>query len=531
MTPRTPSEAPNPVMRRWMLIVVPTLLLAAVVAHLRSGATAWLAASLVVLGGGVAVAWFIFDPNSSVWAPTVWRAKGPVNAVALTFDDGPDRAVTLKVLDILEAKQVPGTFFVVGERVRDNVDIVQAIDGAGHLVGNHSDRHGLMFHFQLWQRLRSEIDTCNTRIRDAIGKEPLLFRSPQGFKSPCLGDVLRERGMTAIGWQVRGLDAGWRDEQAIVKRIVGGAKAGGVVTLHDGSGLGGTADRTPTLQALPLLIDGLRARGLQLVRLDQLLGLPAYRQASVDRRRVNDGAPAPVLVKDKVEFVAETKVGTWFIRTPTWANRVMRIALSDLERLIPARKERYPDILDVGCGHGASFPQLQERFNPDRIVGVDAHMESLEQAAKSAARCTAAVELLCSDAAETGLPDESFDMIFCHQSFHHLSQHEKAAREFYRLLKPGGVLLFAESTRAYIHSWLIRILFNHPMDVQKTADEYLSVLRCAGFVVPSASVSLPYLWWSRPDLGAREWCGLPVASQREETLINAVAVRPSSSPA
>jgi hypothetical protein len=96
------------------------------------------------------------------------------------------------------------------------------------------------------------------------------------------------------------------------------------------------------------------------------------------------------------------------------------------------------------------------------------------------------------------------------------------------VLKPGGLLLFAESTRAYIHSWIIRLLFRHPMEVQRSAPEYLAMIRDAGFFINPESLSYPYSWWSRPDLGIMErWFGVAPRAAREETLINLVAVRPA----
>lgn len=95
------------------------------------------------------------------------------------------------------------------------------------------------------------------------------------------------------------------------------------------------------------------------------------------------------------------------------------------------------------------------------------------------------------------------------------------------MLRPGGILLMAESTRRYIHSWIIRLLFHHDMNVQRTADEYLAMIRQAGFQVAPQSISYPYLWWSRPDLGLAERAlGIAPPAEREETLINLVAVRP-----
>lgn len=95
------------------------------------------------------------------------------------------------------------------------------------------------------------------------------------------------------------------------------------------------------------------------------------------------------------------------------------------------------------------------------------------------------------------------------------------------MLKPGGILLMAESTRRYIYSWIIRLLFCHDMSVQRTAGEYLAMIRRVGFRVEPGSISYPYLWWSRPDLGIFERVfGIRPPLNREETLINLVAVRP-----
>ena len=169
---------------------------------------------------------------------------------------------------------------------------------------------------------------------------------------------------------------------------------------------------------------------------------------------------------------------------------------------------------------------LNERFRPIRIVGVDVDPEMVAASSRQAAKHGLAVELKQASSSSLPLPAESVDMVFCHQTFHHLIYQHDALREFHRVLKPNGVLLFAESTRKYIHSWIIRMLFRHPMDVQRTAAEYLDMIRDAGFEISPKSVSYPYLWWSRADLAIIErWFGIAPAADREETLINVVAVR------
>jgi SAM-dependent methyltransferase len=230
-------------------------------------------------------------------------------------------------------------------------------------------------------------------------------------------------------------------------------------------------------------------------------------------------------------FVEETRFGNWFIRTDTWRLRVLCRALDDVQRLMPAGVPRYPRILDVGCGYGHSFAELARRFSPNLIVGLDADPGLKARAGAAAADCRCEVRLQAANASHMDLPDADFHLVFCHQTFHHIVEQEAAMAEFYRVLKPGGVLLFAESTRRYIHSLPIRLLFRHPMDVQKTAEEYIAIVRAAGFELPDAGISLPYLWWSRPDIGFCEWIGLPLPQQREETLVNAVATKPKGAAA
>ena len=227
-------------------------------------------------------------------------------------------------------------------------------------------------------------------------------------------------------------------------------------------------------------------------------------------------------------FVEETKFGNWFLRTATWKTHVLCRALSDLQPLMPARPQGYQRILDVGCGFGHSFAEIARRFQPGQIIGMDADPGLLERAGEQAGLCPAQVELVEGNAAKMPFSDNHVDMVFCHQTFHHIVAQEAAMAEFLRVLKPGGVLLFAESTKRYIHSLPIRLLFAHPMDVQKTAPEYIAMVRAAGFDLPDERISTPYLWWSRPDIGFLEWIGVPVPAKREETLVNAVAVKPST---
>lgn len=225
-------------------------------------------------------------------------------------------------------------------------------------------------------------------------------------------------------------------------------------------------------------------------------------------------------------FVKETRFGDWFLSTDTWRIHVLTRAMNDLLRLLPSGPMHCARILDVGCGFGHSFPVLAHHFSPELIVGLDADPDLNERAAQAAADAPCQVILHADNAARMRFPDKEFDMVFCHQTFHHIVEQEAAMAEFFRVLKPGGVLLFAESTRRYIHSLAIRLLFRHPMEIQKTAEQYYQIIRGSGFELPDKRISTPFLWWSRPDLGFLEWIGVPVPTEREETLVNAVAFKP-----
>jgi peptidoglycan/xylan/chitin deacetylase (PgdA/CDA1 family) len=231
--------------------------------------SSWWIAGLIALSAISLIAWGVFDVNSSLWAPTLWHVPG-VNAVALTFDDGPDPEFTSRVLEILAREKVTATFFVVGERALANPALLRDIDSQGHLIGNHSFSHAWNINFALHAGLTREINGCNAAVEAAIGKRPQFYRAPFGFKNPALGDVLAKLAMTCVGWQVRGFDAVRSDANEIARRLVLKAKAGGILLLHDGSGLQGTPDRSATLEALPVIIDGLRARGFAFKRLDDL---------------------------------------------------------------------------------------------------------------------------------------------------------------------------------------------------------------------------------------------------------------------
>jgi ubiquinone/menaquinone biosynthesis C-methylase UbiE len=227
--------------------------------------------------------------------------------------------------------------------------------------------------------------------------------------------------------------------------------------------------------------------------------------------------------------VPESSFGKWFLRSNTWTNYVLEVAMDDLTSLLNNDTATYNVIADVGVGYGRSLKKLNDRFNPNKLIAIDIDPEMIEATKKEVEIAQLHnVDYVCCSSSMINLEDNSVDMLLCHQTFHHLIYQEQAISEFFRILKPGGVLLFAESTKRYIHSFIIKLLFRHPMKVQKTASEYLALVRDAGFNVPDDKISYPFLWWSREDLAIKEnWFGIAPPKDREETLINLIAQKPS----
>ena len=206
-------------------------------------------------------------PRSQVFGPTLFRLPGPPGRVALTFDDGPDPAVTPAVLDLLAAAGATASFFCIGERARRHPTIIRQIVTGGHLVENHSLTHPYMFACYGLAALRREVATTQAILADITGRVPCWFRSPMGFRSPLLEPVLRGAGLQPAAWTRRGYDTHCADPDLVLRRLLRQTRGGDVLMLHDGHAAR-TADGTPVvLKVLPGLLRALAERGLSAVAL------------------------------------------------------------------------------------------------------------------------------------------------------------------------------------------------------------------------------------------------------------------------
>jgi peptidoglycan-N-acetylglucosamine deacetylase len=218
---------------------------------------------------GVAAAWVGY-----AWVPhlltgrAVRRGAGSERRIALTFDDGPDPVYTPRVLDILAARKVSASFFLVGERAVRAPDTVRRIAAAGHEVANHGWSHR-----SLWlcgpARTDGEIGRAQDVLGDLAGAAPRHFRPPWGMVNAAMFGALRHHRLRCVLWSVQpeGLRPAAADAQA--RHVLRHAHPGAIVDLHDAEG----TPRAPArlCAALPAMIDGLRDAGYRLVTVRELL--------------------------------------------------------------------------------------------------------------------------------------------------------------------------------------------------------------------------------------------------------------------
>ena len=203
----------------------------------------------------------------------------------------------------------------------------------------------------------------------------------------------------------------------------------------------------------------------------------------------------------------ETRFGRWFLSAKTWFRYVLTEAVKDFKYLLGDDAPRSSRVLDIGCGQGLSFTLLEQYFNPRIIIGADIDNTLLKNAESAATLCQCEIQLRHETVFKLSFPDESFDMIFCHQLLHHVSNQTEALQELYRVLAAGGVMLISESCKPFIDSWPVRLLFRHPMESQKTAEEYIELIRSIGFHVDEQHIKTSSPWWSHQDFGLLEKVG------------------------
>ena len=213
------------------------------------------------------------------------------NKVAITFDDGPDPEWTPKILDVLRDKQANATFFLIGIQADKFSGIAKRIYREGNLIGNHTFTHPDVSNISTGY-MKVELNLTERLFASLMGVRTTLMRPPYAIdEEPDTADQVRpleipqDIGYITVGNRIDPNDwnlndptspGGKRTAEQITQYVldhlppcrVTDLRCGNIVLLHDGGG-----DRSETVRALPMIIDGIRAKGREIVPVYELLGM------------------------------------------------------------------------------------------------------------------------------------------------------------------------------------------------------------------------------------------------------------------
>lgn len=258
------------------------------------------------------VASLVVAPAADATSPVVARKRGCTGQVALTFDDGPVRGTTHRLIRLLRSKRVPATFFVVGQRVQALPGAAREIERNGFLVGNHTWAHQDMRTLSYAQTLRTLRTTHRALLRAGVHPTRLM-RPPYGATNPTVRRAIRDAGFVPVLWTTDSLDWKSGTSEQIAARILGSLHPGANIVLqHDG------VNRSPiSVGAVAQVVQGARRRGYCFTALDEKgrPGFPTPTATLVTRDGVEGGSAVVRVRLDRMAgrdtaVVVETHSGT-----------------------------------------------------------------------------------------------------------------------------------------------------------------------------------------------------------------------------
>jgi len=188
---------------------------------------------------------------------------------ALSFDDGPDPLYTPGVLEILKRYQIKATFFVVGESVEAQPGLVKKEIEEGHELGNHTYSHPDL-RSESDFKTEAEIHKTGQLLQKLSGTKGHFFRPPRRLYRKETIAIAERYGYKTVLWTICVENSKTKTPEEMAKRVIGAARPGMIILAHDGR-----LDRSLTLDALPMIIEGLQEQGYEFVTLEKLVGAGA----------------------------------------------------------------------------------------------------------------------------------------------------------------------------------------------------------------------------------------------------------------
>ncbi len=232
----------------------------------------------VVISAGLlmGIAYYYVYHGFGLQTDIIRRKPSAGNKVVLTFDDGPSQAYTSDVLKVLAEKGARATFFMVGSHVEKYPEIAKKVIEEGHEVGNHTYGHITVPNSPPPQ-LAAQIMRTNLVILQITGVYPQYLRPPRGLYDMRMRRIAKLLGQELVLWSLSSQDWHSRANKAsITRRVVERAAGGDIILFHDSGSLLNSegANRKPTVEALGPIIDGLRAKGLEITTMQEFMDYP-----------------------------------------------------------------------------------------------------------------------------------------------------------------------------------------------------------------------------------------------------------------
>lgn len=229
----------------------------------------------------ISVIW-VEKNNLSVFAPhppaAVYSVPTDRKVVALTFDISWGEKRAEPILEILKAKGVKNvTFFLSSPWSKSHPDIVKKITDAGYEIGSHGHKHDNYSQYSD-DEIRSQITIADGILREMTGKSPNLIRMPNGDFDKRVLRIAEGLNYKVIQWDTDSLD--WKNPgvSTIINRVVNKAHPGDIILLHASDSC------LQTHEALPTIIDKLRADGYDFVTVSQMINQTETNGKTVEDR-------------------------------------------------------------------------------------------------------------------------------------------------------------------------------------------------------------------------------------------------------
>jgi peptidoglycan/xylan/chitin deacetylase (PgdA/CDA1 family)/ubiquinone/menaquinone biosynthesis C-methylase UbiE len=374
-----------------------------------------------------------FFPRFSYFLPIVGRGDKGQRRVALTFDDGPDPAVTPQLLDLLDRHGAQAAFFMTGENAARHPEVVRDVLARGHEICNHSQRHDPFLMLRGSDVLRREVADAQAAFA-AFGVAPLAFRPPVGITNSRLWPVLLDLGMFCVNYSCRALDVGNRRIEGLAGRALRTVGPGDIVALHDVTPRGG--DVPKLLSEFDALLRGLKARDLAVVPLSRLI----RREVMARAASAGEANPAARFYDGLADRYDEEQ----FCSAVSISRRAEQKLFA--ERL-PALFDPSSRVLEIGAGTGIFTLEIARRCR--EVVAVDISAGMLAQLERKAAEAGLPNIRTLAGNAETVALDGVFDGACAFLVLEYIADLPAFFRRLAPFIRPGGTLYFTTARRSF----------------------------------------------------------------------------------